>query len=870
MTTIDLEFDEARGNPPTPECFASLAKTEDLYKATKKIFPYDAPADADPAFMVAPFAFFENMVRKGPVPDHGGLKGIHLLTRCLELYGYVKPIIETLIDEGLLVDDNGGLVVFDDPTAFYARADELMNDLKDSPSVVCDHTCWESYEANTHGHLNWLDAPIGLDRLTALTSDLSLYCDVNMMLGPRAIDADRSNMGSQLYQMAWQPPGGTSMLVAAITRQQFGKGAVAIAPAYAANLLPAFLYDSSWKEPYNLEYSTLIEYSFEVPRRAEWSTAEEAIWPLLIAPKAARSFKMDPLQQLLWSCANIHEQIDTIRRVGEALLDGPSGAKHPLKNVKELNRRLAADHRHYIAEKFAAGTLTAEMADHIVDTRPRQEAAGGGEALGPQGGAGAADNGDASTGAKRAQVRRALGEESYLRIETKWFPILKDTTGAGKDVVAMMDQCFTSTSMLPKAVILATPGMRLAPYYADSDFLDLLKDENDGLPLYLGQCVAYDEDDDEVPEGLTTYQLDPAQMQKVRELKWTGIEPLKLVLAVKSKQTTANFPAHSASRLYHLAHGLELATGVMNKLYKGLGFPDSVPAAQGWSYSTFAKKLKRLNQATIGMEPAAATRMHAFVDKCVDGATTAAAQGYRRAVYGASPADKSVGAWLGSSHPVYTEMVDALDALKKLGTFQRALPGVFGGGATAGAIPGLGAGPNALEAVEVDDVADGLTPSQRRKQAKAAAKQARKAAAGAGNVIGGPVNNGDGGGGGAGLAVNDLRNRLNGPRADMSKEDRQAHNPQAVFYYDDGKFSKGAWLHDFPGICNKYGWDHKLQCGPVVMTAVTKKRRDFDCMDAQHRWGAPEAHHNRTQKHRTTHNQDQRMHGSGSERRKPR
>ena len=51
---IDVQFDETRGNLPAPECLASLAKAEDLYKATVKIFTYADPADGDDAFATTP------------------------------------------------------------------------------------------------------------------------------------------------------------------------------------------------------------------------------------------------------------------------------------------------------------------------------------------------------------------------------------------------------------------------------------------------------------------------------------------------------------------------------------------------------------------------------------------------------------------------------------------------------------------------------------------------------------------------------------------------------------------------------------------------------------------------------------------------
>jgi hypothetical protein len=74
-----------------------------------------------------------------------------------------------------------------------------------------------------------------------------------------------------------------------------------------------------------------------------------------------------------------------------------------------------------------------------------------------------------------------------------------------------------------------------------------------------------------------------------------------------------------------------------------------------------------------------------------------------------------------------------------------------------------------------------------------------------------------------------------GPLKDMLREDRLRRNPSNILYYEDGKYSKGKFMVDWPGVCRKYGWDAGQLCGPVVMSGNTVKGREYDCMDATHR-----------------------------------
>lgn len=76
-----------------------------------------------------------------------------------------------------------------------------------------------------------------------------------------------------------------------------------------------------------------------------------------------------------------------------------------------------------------------------------------------------------------------------------------------KDLSELLSSCFAAKSVLPKAVLLASPGVRLTVYTYHSNFLALLQGERGALRLYLGQCIAYEEPTGEVPKSLEVFEF---------------------------------------------------------------------------------------------------------------------------------------------------------------------------------------------------------------------------------------------------------------------------------------------------------------------------------------------------------------------------
>ena len=63
MATIDLDYDEYRGNAARPDCPLSIAREEDFFTATEHVMGYEEPADGDAAYMIAPHIAVERLVQ---------------------------------------------------------------------------------------------------------------------------------------------------------------------------------------------------------------------------------------------------------------------------------------------------------------------------------------------------------------------------------------------------------------------------------------------------------------------------------------------------------------------------------------------------------------------------------------------------------------------------------------------------------------------------------------------------------------------------------------------------------------------------------------------------------------------------------------
>eukprot|EP00966_Prymnesium_polylepis_P238578 5517389-Prymnesium_polylepis.1 len=118
---------------------------------------------------------------------------------------------------------------------------------------------------------------------------------MNLILGPRGVDSDRTRAGTQLRMVAGSDTGG---LLATALRDYFSLDASVEAEA-VVDQIAEFLSATKWEAPYNLAFSTLKEYALDVPRRAKWQRADREEWTVIARTKIVRALpKLSTLYQI--------------------------------------------------------------------------------------------------------------------------------------------------------------------------------------------------------------------------------------------------------------------------------------------------------------------------------------------------------------------------------------------------------------------------------------------------------------------------------------------------------------------------------------------------------------------------------------------
>ena len=127
--------------------------------------------------------------------------------------------------------------------------------------------------------------------------------------------------------------------------------------------------------------------------------------------------------------------------------------------------------------------------------------------------------------------------------------------------------------------------------------------------------MAYDDEEEEVPESLATFTLEEGQFELIRAFKWAEVDFLNhAALSIKAEAMGAKFRTHDKRQAYHYADTIDLISDVGGKLFKGLGYPSEVPKGQGLTFSSFMKKMKRMQAATLGMATAETSGMLRLID----------------------------------------------------------------------------------------------------------------------------------------------------------------------------------------------------------------------------------------------------------------
>jgi hypothetical protein len=516
-----------------------------------------------------------------------------------------------------------------------------------------------------------------------------------------------------------------------------------------------------------------------------------------------------------------------IQRLGDAAFDGDDSTKKVFWRLEELDTLAEeqfggtiAQMRRGPAPSGGQGTRTRvilkELLKRLKRERQQDKVEGGGAAM----------ETDASgtrltvDPPKAKQVRRALSEGGFPQLEQKYLSMLQAKDQPGKDPLQLIGDAFKIENPMPKAVLLQVPGVRISTYTTESELLDLLKDEKIHLDHYYGQCLAWDEDDEEVPDNLLRYKLKPEPLKLFRELKWGEIDVLNdILLDMVGEDDGAEFDTWDVTMIYHYKDMIDNVAVVYNKLFLATGYPETVTKEEGVTFMGWVKKLKKLHKAGTGLTDEQALGLYQLVDELAYLGLAEAAAEFQVKVYGAAPGTKRLRAWLSARSLLLKRIDDALAQLKKKKDDRVHLPGIFSDTVKARTAPGF-----ELKAVPRPATHEKVIKKERKVKAE---KKPKKGADPSGAQ-----------GGGALVQQKDdgkSEFKASGKKLKaMSRQERLNVNPKCVYYYDDGSFSKGKVHFKWHDICAEVGIDPKEHCGPVLMSTNMVAPHHCDCMNPKH------------------------------------
>lgn len=700
--SVDFDYDEHLGNPAHTECLLTLETDNNFYVATSGALPWREPEDAPGDRMVVPGIFIESLLRKAPVADPSLMRDRGCLSSTIGV-AFINQWLSVLVDElHLIAADDGdqdSVRDFRDFDELQLAADGCMHRLTQSGdfpgyTVEVDDSIWDDLEAvPDRSDLAWLEG-VTLGMLCASTGTLEAYVDLMKVVGPHAIDADRTR--GQIHIVAGGANGGQ---LVAVMKQYYltaAQAAIPMPPEMMAYRVPEFLRETRWPTPYAVEFNDLRDYAFDLSARVTWSKASRLEWAALAHSKIEKALRRMPmlsevLDDLKGQPASL---VRDVERLGDAVLKGEQSLKRPFSRVMEVEQYLGDNMAGLVAQSRAAGVDSTKIIERIIELAqpgPATEKS--------------LREGEDDTGRiveivppKRGQIVRALGEASYAELERRYLGVLLQEGQPDKDSARLLaPDCFAAKTVLTKAVLLATPGMRIATYTGHSDFLALLQDERRAVPLYLGQCMAYDEMTDKVPKSLRVFALDLKEYELLRKFEWAKMDPMNAgVLRLRAVEIGGRFTHHDVRKLYHDGDMITHTSSVFGQLFRGLGYPQHVEASKGLTFEGFMARIKRLHTATLAMTDKQASAMFKLIDEYVqEGFDTAAAHA-KVTIYSANPADKKLEAWLPRNEPVVQRLLHSVEKLEDVQDMRVALPGVTGEEPQARTLPGFAKATNKM------------------------------------------------------------------------------------------------------------------------------------------------------------------------------
>ena len=643
--------------------------------------------------MLIPSVALEYLLKGAPIAKGADLTGIMVLTHCLA-EDYLGRAVDLLEDAGLFSHpfEDEEVRVFDTYDDLVNACNNLMLSPVSALEFETDRNDFDWLEAfgdaGESSQLRWF-AKVSVESVCRKTANLEVYAELKMAIGPHATEEARADRGGVFYCMVGGEGGG--QLCSAIRRYLYGQGENTTSPAFLSHRIADFFLETTWPEPYRYHPNNLDDYPYDLYRRASWKAAGKDAWPSLVQNRMSEAIKKLPtlyaiLEDLIEEPAGLTREYQTVGDLVLAAMVDPCAL--PFWKILSVENYLKNEYGGFIISEREGGVETAGILQKLL---PRLR-----QALPAKTGATSTSTSEELTAPKPGQITRALADQKYAQIETKYMEELRAPSTLNDQRVTILGASLSCGSILPHAVLFATKGMRLSVYigHTGSDFLTLLYADRHLLGLLLGQTLAYDPVEKKVPKELLTFKLSKPVVEMITEFKWDELDPLNdMLLKLRAETAGTQFAKHKIDAIYHSADMVLHIKDTLGKIFIAIGYPATVQTDLGMSFQDLLDRVNRILEFALALPTDEQRGVHKLIDDIVARAFVAAQEGAKRAIYGPSPADRRLPPWLSAEEAVYIELNEIMDHMKDAAKWRRRLGGSFLQKAKAASLPGFSYAP---------------------------------------------------------------------------------------------------------------------------------------------------------------------------------
>ena len=622
-----------------------------------------------------------------PVADPDSLETHKFGTKCLDVSRFLAPAWDFLIDHGLLEDpeaeDDDTDIVFKSKDQLKLKAKEIIQQHLDDPLLQVDTNSFEWLEGFTQSaglatEIAWFMG-ISLRDLTMTTHNLLLYTQLNRMLGPRSTEVIRVTPGSTFYMMVGGLTGG--LLCTAMRAYYLGTGSGAtcdqLPPGLLAGKLPDFLLESSWPAHYDVHFNDQLSHALDLQKRAGWKQMTRAQWMAAIQNRLPDTLRghFATLYLMLEDWMDLPIRLSqAVQTLGDLVLAGNDVDKLPFMRLAEVEEAIEADFGDLIRAdcegQESTQTIFGKVHERLLERRTQAR----------DNYAAREGSDDLLRGAKPGQIAKGLNETSFVQLENKWRSKLEAGHMSVEETLQLITDCFGAKNVMPKAVLFASKGTRLAIYTgaSGSEFLVLLSAKRGLLPLYWCRSVAYDAELGEVPKELLDLELSEKTSRHIADFELTAIDLLNdVVLLIRGEEAGTSFAKHNTSAIYHTSEGLQYVKEFMGRIVASMGWPSDVPSSEGFTFRAMVSQLIKIERFVSALPPDQQKRGHAVLDDFAVRGINQGAKDGKELTYGLLPAEEWLGPFLRADRKVYRDIVQCLDGMQSSATFFRQTSGIF-------------------------------------------------------------------------------------------------------------------------------------------------------------------------------------------------